>query len=122
MVITGPTLVPVNYHLPGLTGSTTIISSSTYIYVQSATTVPVVMSNETTAPAPEYGGISSSVETLSASGQKATLSSGVMLSLHLSSWAAPTPPKKKSAGTKLDVKWEVLTGVFGVVFYVLCRM
>jgi hypothetical protein len=43
VVILGPAMVPVNPQLPELTGQTTVISSTTYILVSMATTVPVVL-------------------------------------------------------------------------------
>ena len=43
MIISKSTLVPVNSNLPALSGSTTVISSSTYVMVTGKTTIPVVM-------------------------------------------------------------------------------
>ncbi len=45
VVISTSTLVPVNPNLPALTGLTTVISSESYVVVNSPTTVPVVMGN-----------------------------------------------------------------------------
>lgn len=80
MVIPGSTLVPVNSLLPGLTGSETVVSGTTYVNVPSATTVPEATSLCTTCPVQVTGG--------NAGNKIYGAGSGVIVAVGLAAWAA----------------------------------